>query len=65
MRDPNTKWYLSKKEYKFDSFPIWFQGLAYMLSPPLAKEIYKLSFTTPYLFTGIAIISPYSNYSLY
>jgi len=51
-RNPASKWYLSKKEYKYDTFPPWLQGMTYFLSPRLAKEIYNLSFTTPYIFTG-------------
>jgi len=52
FRNPASKWYLSRKEYKYDTFPMWLQGLTYFLSPRLAKEIYNLSFTTPYIFTG-------------
>lgn len=51
-RDPGSKWYMSYEMFKYDTFPPWFQGMVYMLTPGLARHIYDLSFTTPYMFTG-------------
>ncbi|XP_067930247.1 beta-1,3-galactosyltransferase 5-like [Watersipora subatra] len=56
-RDPHEKWYISFKEYKFSTFPPWVQGMAYFLTPSLARRIYELSFSTPYLFTDDVYIS--------
>ena len=51
-RNKGEKWYISIEEYKFSTFPPWVQGMAYFLTPSLAKRIYELSYSTPYLFTG-------------
>ena len=51
-RDPDNKWYIPFDVFKYDTFPPWFQGMVYFLTPGLARKIYELSFTTPYLFTG-------------
>ncbi|KAF6033894.1 hypothetical protein EB796_007798 [Bugula neritina] len=61
FRNPASKWYLSRKDYKYDTFPMWLQGLTYFLSPRLAKEIYNLSFTTPYIFTDDIYIGIVAN----
>ena len=52
LREAKGKWYIPYEVFKYDTFPAWFQGMVYFLTPQLADKIYQLSFTTPYLFTG-------------
>ncbi|XP_067948978.1 beta-1,3-galactosyltransferase 1-like [Watersipora subatra] len=59
-RNPKDKWYISVEQFKYDEYPPWFQGMVYFLTPCVARQIYELSFTSPYLFTDdvyIGIVS--------
>lgn len=51
VRRKNDKWYLSYEEWPHDTFPIWYQGLAFILSPTLADKLYKQALQTSYIFT--------------
>lgn len=42
-RDPNSKWYLSKKLYPEDSFPPYVSGAGYVFSSDLADQIFWAS----------------------
>ncbi|XP_067931108.1 beta-1,3-galactosyltransferase 5-like [Watersipora subatra] len=46
-----SKWYLPVTAYKFSTFPQWCLGLVYFFTPDLARQVYNLSFTTPYIYT--------------
>ena len=52
IRDPHSRWYLSPKDYRFIKFPPWTQGMLYLFTPTVARHLYELSFSTPYIMTG-------------
>lgn len=49
-RDPKSQWYVTREQWEDDSYPVWYQGLAYMISIPLVKKISLMAEGQPYLF---------------
>eukprot|EP00899_Mesostigma_viride_P001430 jgi/Mesvir1/11288/Mv01082-RA.1 len=43
IRDPNSKWYVSKEQYMFDEGPPFASGVLYGLSNDLAQHVVKVS----------------------
>lgn len=50
MRDKSAQWYVSHEQWPDDTYPIWYQGLVYILTTPLTKQISSLAAEQPYLF---------------
>ena len=46
MRDPKSKWYISKEEFADDYFPTYCSGSAYMFSTDVIIDMYKASLDT-------------------
>ncbi|KAF6019590.1 hypothetical protein EB796_022116 [Bugula neritina] len=50
-RDNSSKWFVSYELWPYKRYPIWFQGLAYMMTPKLAAKLPSLALNTAYMFT--------------
>lgn len=50
-RDNTSKWYVSWELWPEELYPVWFQGLVYVLTPNLAAKLYPIALTTRYMFT--------------
>ena len=48
MRDKNSKWYLTKDDFKEDKFDKYCSGSAYLLTNDLPKMMYNASFYTKF-----------------
>ena len=48
VRDPKSKWYLSRAEFKEDYFPTYCSGSAFMMSTDVAEQMYHASMETPF-----------------
>jgi len=48
MRDPKSKWYLSKAEFKDDFFPTYCSGSAYIMSTDVVIDMYNVSLKTAF-----------------
>ncbi|XP_046358134.2 beta-1,3-galactosyltransferase 5-like [Haliotis rufescens] len=43
LRHNRTKWYVSPSEYPFQKFPNYCEGFGYVMSPDVARSLYKAS----------------------
>lgn len=41
---------MSPERWPYDKFPMWFQGLAYFLTPSLAEKLVPIAVNVPYTF---------------
>ncbi|KAK2152759.1 hypothetical protein LSH36_320g07016 [Paralvinella palmiformis] len=48
VRDPKSKWYLSRSEFRDDYFPTYCSGSAFMMSTDVAAEMYRVSAETAF-----------------
>lgn len=48
IRDPNSKWYVSKQEYPGNKYPPFSSGTGYVFSTDVASEVYIISKTVPF-----------------
>ena len=48
VRDPKSKWYLSKSEFRDDFFPTYCSGSAYIMTADLIPPMYNASMFTPF-----------------
>ena len=48
MRDPKSKWYISKEEYRPDFFPTYCSGLAFLLSTDVVVRMFDASLSLPF-----------------
>jgi len=48
MRDPKSKWYISREEYRPDYFPTYCSGLAFLLSTDVVVSMYNASLSLPF-----------------
>ena len=48
IRDPKSKWYLSKSEFSEDYFPTYCSGSAYVMSTDVVVDMYNTSLQTPF-----------------
>ena len=48
VREPKSKWYLSKEEFKHDYFPTYCSGSAFIMTPDVMKGMYNASQFTPF-----------------
>ena len=48
IRDPKSKWYLSKSEFRDDFFPTYCSGSAYVMSTDVVVRMYNASLQTPF-----------------
>ncbi|CAL1529102.1 unnamed protein product [Lymnaea stagnalis] len=61
IRDPRSKWYISKEEFPGEYFPAYCSGSAFLLSAELAPALYLASLDTPffwvddYYITGLLV----------
>ena len=55
-RNPDSKWYVSREVYPNDTYPVWFQGLVYFLTPSTTAELFKQSLQTRYMHTDDVFI---------
>ncbi|XP_060090211.1 beta-1,3-galactosyltransferase 5-like [Heteronotia binoei] len=49
VRDPKSKWYVSKEEYPWNKYPNCCSGAAYVFSTDVASHMYIVSKKTPFL----------------
>ena len=49
VRDPASKWYLSKLEYKDNVHPSYLNGPAYIFSGDILKSLYSCTLRTPFI----------------
>lgn len=45
-RETLNKWYVKRNVYPFDNYPTYCSGMAYLMSPDVARKLYKASETT-------------------
>ncbi|XP_046573948.1 beta-1,3-galactosyltransferase 5-like [Haliotis rubra] len=45
-REKLSKWYVKRRDYPFDNYPTYCSGMAYLMSPDVARELYKASENT-------------------
>lgn len=50
-RNNESKWYVSYDVYPHKLYPVWMQGLVYILTPHLASKLYPIALDTKYMFT--------------
>jgi hypothetical protein len=50
VRNPKSKWYLSRDDYPFDRFGSYCSGSAYIFTGKLAKQMFRYSFYIKYIF---------------
>ena len=50
-RNKKSKWYISADVWPYDTYPLWFQGMVYMLSPHYTADLYQAALRTHYMFT--------------
>ena len=48
IRDPKSKWYLSRSEFHDDYFPTYCSGSAYVMSSDVVTRMYNVSLQTPF-----------------
>ncbi|KAI8497231.1 hypothetical protein Bbelb_251800 [Branchiostoma belcheri] len=48
--DKNKRWYISTKDYPWETFPDYASGLAYVMSGDVVRPLYEASWTVKYLF---------------
>ncbi|KAK6993726.1 beta-1 3-galactosyltransferase 1 [Biomphalaria glabrata] len=48
IRDPKSKWFISKEEFSGDYFPAYCSGSAFLISSDLAPLLYKAALNTPF-----------------
>ena len=48
VRDPKSKWYLSKSEFAHDYFPTYCSGSAFVMTTDVIKSMYNASQFTPF-----------------
>ncbi|CAF0956813.1 unnamed protein product [Brachionus calyciflorus] len=71
MRDKNSKWYLSKDEFKDDVYGKYCSGSAYMFTNDLPREMYNASLYLPffwvddYYISGLLARGVESNYQFF
>ena len=55
-RDKKGKWYVSADMWPYKDYPLWFQGMVYMLSPNYTSDLYQAVLRTHYVFTDDVFI---------
>ena len=55
-RRKNGKWYISAEVWPYKDYPLWFQGMVYMLSPNYTADLFQAALRTHYLFTDDVFI---------
>ncbi|XP_067930291.1 beta-1,3-galactosyltransferase 1-like [Watersipora subatra] len=55
-RHKHSKWYVSKEVWPEDTYPTWFQGLVYFLSPQHTAELFETALHTHYMHTDDVFI---------
>lgn len=50
-RNNKSKWYVSYDLWPHKHYPVWFQGLAYLMTPSLAAQLPAIALDTKYMFT--------------
>lgn len=48
VRDPKSKWYISREEYRPNFFPTYCSGLAFLLSTDVIVSMYNASLSMPF-----------------
>ncbi|PNJ42366.1 B3GALT5 isoform 6 [Pongo abelii] len=49
IRQPFSKWFVSKSEYPWDRYPPFCSGTAYVFSGDVASQVYNVSESVPYI----------------
>lgn len=47
IRDPNSKWFVSTKDFSKDIYPVYVSGTAYVVSSDVIYDLYKTTLTIP------------------
>jgi len=50
-RSETSKWHISESVYPYTEYPAWYNGFLYFVTTKLAKQMYNLAESTPYMFT--------------
>ena len=56
VRNPFDTWYISREVWPYDTYPLWLQGMVYLLSPSNTADLFQAALRTHYMHTDDVFI---------
>ena len=56
VRNPFNTWYISREVWPYDTYPLWLQGMVYLLSPSNTADLFQAALRTHYMLTDDVFI---------
>ena len=56
VRNPFNTWYISREVWPYDTYPLWLQGMVYLLSPSNTADLFQAALRTHYMHTDDVFI---------